>query len=307
MLATILRLYMAGMAEEVSTPVPHLVGPPGCGKSTFVQEAADLLGVNLHVINVSRISPLELEGVQMPTDGALVMMLATYWNSLKDGDIVLLDEFLRGFPEVYNGLLDILSSRKVGLHTLPKVFFVAASNTTVAYDAALTDRLMHLPVPDPRSSAREATRIANVIVKELGLMPDLVNSGEMTDLLEEQVFPMYVMLDKTAGNQVTSNASKGMSPRSLIGQGKLRHTVSAELAALLTWNNALATKSNKYQFIKAFYYKNRFSPIPHQYAEVMADLIKRGKLTPEQLLNVELNNQLLSARHAQKGVDDDFI
>ena len=69
MLSTILRLYTASRVEEVRTPIVHLFGPPGCGKSTFVEQAAKMLGVNLHVINVSRISPLELEGVQMPTEG----------------------------------------------------------------------------------------------------------------------------------------------------------------------------------------------------------------------------------------------
>src|SRR5690606_5552021 len=68
LLANILRLYHAAMMGDVRSPVPHLVGPPGCGKSTSVEQAAQLLGVNLHVINVSRISPLELEGVQMPVD-----------------------------------------------------------------------------------------------------------------------------------------------------------------------------------------------------------------------------------------------
>ena len=159
MLSTILRLYTASRAERVRTPVPHLFGPPGCGKSSFVEQAAKMLGVNLHQINVSRISPLELEGVQMPTEGKLELLLATYWNNLKDGDILFLDEFLRGFPEVYNGLLDIFTGREVAGYHLPRVFIAGASNTTTTYDKALEDRLLHIPVPDPRKSKAEKRRL----------------------------------------------------------------------------------------------------------------------------------------------------
>ena len=183
MLSTILRLYTAARAERVRTPVPHLFGPPGCGKSSFVEQAAKMLGVNLHQINVSRISPLELEGVQMPTEGKLELLLATYWNNLKDGDILFLDEFLRGFPEVYNGLLDILTSRTVGGHELPDVFIIAASNSTTAYDPALTDRLLHLYVPDPRTSKTEDMRIRSSIVSALGLMPSMATAMSMDALM----------------------------------------------------------------------------------------------------------------------------
>jgi MoxR-like ATPase len=145
-----MKLYAMSMAYDVRSPMLHLVGPPGCGKSSVVEELAELLGVGLHTINVSRLSPLDVEGVQMPhTTGdvmALRMLPATYWTRMKEGDILLMDEFLRGFPEVYNALLDIFTSRKVGSLTLPKVFIIGASNTTVVYDQALEDRLIHIPV-----------------------------------------------------------------------------------------------------------------------------------------------------------------
>ena len=81
------------------------MGPPGCGKSTYVEQLADLVGKELHIINVSRLSPLDVEGVlQMPhgagEDMVLKMLPATFWTSLHEGDILLMDEFLRGFPEV---------------------------------------------------------------------------------------------------------------------------------------------------------------------------------------------------------------
>ena len=227
-------------------------GPPGCGKSTFVEQAAELLGVNLHIINVSRISPLELEGVQMPNKNhtEINLLTAIYWKRLKEGDIVLFDEFLRGFPEVYNGLLDIMTSRQVGGFKLPKVFMIAASNSTVAYDKALEDRLLHLPVPDPRKSPFEKMKIAQVIVDKIGLLPDMVWATEMTDLIHYEVNPTYDILDAlTKKGNIGAASTKGSSVRNLIGQAQLRHSTSEYLTELLAENNRRAINQGKHQFV----------------------------------------------------------
>ena len=188
MLTKLMRLYVMSMAYDVRSPMPHLVGPPGCGKSTSVEQLAELLGVQLHIINVSRLSPLEIEGVQMPhgsdDEMALRMLPATFWTSLKEGDILLMDEFLRGFPEVYNGLLDIFTSRRVGAFVLPKVFIIGASNSVVAYDQALEDRLLHLPVTDPRKSKTELQNLADIMTSALGLLPAMAKDPCMVDLLD---------------------------------------------------------------------------------------------------------------------------
>ena len=306
MLSTILRLYTAARAEGVRTPVPHLFGPPGCGKSTFVEQAAKLLGVNLHQINVSRISPLELEGVQMPTEGKLELLLATYWNNLKDGDILFLDEFLRGFPEVYNGLLDILTSRTVGGHELPDVFIIAASNSTTAYDPALTDRLLHLYVPDPRTSKTEDMRIRSSIINALGLMPSMATSMSMDALMSEHILPMYKMLDAAKGNNVGStSSSQDMSPRNLIGQGQLRECTSGDLYALLESNNAAAMRQGKPQFVRIAYYKNRITPVDPTYVEKMVPLLSSDKLTPAQRIQAQVNINLIESDAVMKEASND--
>ena len=306
MLSTILRLYTAARAERVRTPVPHLFGPPGCGKSSFVEQAAKMLGVNLHQINVSRISPLELEGVQMPTEGKLELLLATYWNSLKDGDILFLDEFLRGFPEVYNGLLDILTSRTVGGHELPDVFIIAASNSTTAYDPALTDRLLHLYVPDPRTSRTEDRRIRSSIVSALGLLPSMVTGMSMDALMSEHILPMYKMLDAAKGNNVGStSSSQDMSPRNLIGQGQLRECTSGDLYALLESNNAAAMRQGKPQFVRIAYYKNRITPVDPTYVEKMVPLLSSDKLTPAQRIQAQVNINLIESDAVMKEASND--
>lgn len=306
MLSTILRLYTAARGEKVRTPIIHLFGPPGCGKSSFVEQAAKMLGVNLHQINVSRISPLELEGVQMPTEGKLELLLATYWNNLKDGDILFLDEFLRGFPEVYNGLLDILTSRTVGGHELPDVFIIAASNSTTAYDPALTDRLLHLYVPDPRTSKTEDMRIRNSIVNALGLMPSMATSMSMDALMSEHILPMYKMLDAAKGNNVGStSSSQDMSPRNLIGQGQLRECTSGDLYALLESNNAAAMRQGKPQFVRIAYYKNRITPVDPTYVEKMVPLLSSDKLTPAQRIQAQVNINLIESDAVMKEASND--
>ena len=265
-----------------------------------------MLGVNLHQINVSRISPLELEGVQMPTEGKLELLLATYWNNLKDGDILFLDEFLRGFPEVYNGLLDILTSRTVGGHELPDVFIIAASNSTTAYDPALTDRLLHLYVPDPRTNRAEDLRIRTSIVNALGLMPSMVTSMSMDSLMSEHILPMYKMLDAAKGNNVGStSSSQDMSPRNLIGQGQLRECTSGDLYALLEYNNAQAMRQGKPQFVRIAYYKNRITPVDPTYVEKMVPLLSSDKLTPAQRIQAQVNINLIESDAVMKEASND--
>lgn len=304
MLETLLKLYVMAMAGDVRTPVPHLVGPPGCGKSTFAQQLADLVStpdkqVRLHTINVSRISPLELEGVQMPDKehARLNLLTATYWSSLRDGDIVLLDEFLRGFPEVYNGLLDILTSREVAGFKLPRVFFVAASNSTVSYDKALEDRLIHLPVPDPRTSKREKKRLGEIFVDALGILPSIATSFEMERMLDHEVLPTYELLDALKQHKTMGTASiKGASLRNLIGQAKLRHIMSAYLQEVIDMNNRRAIQEGKFQYV----FLTTGKAVDARYAAAVPQLLKSPKLTEGQRLNLTLNLQLIQLEEAKQ-------
>jgi hypothetical protein len=308
MLETILKLYSMYMAVDVRSPVPHLVGPPGCGKSTAVEQAADLIGKQLHIINVSRISPLELEGVQMPhtheTEGMYLKLLtATFWTQLKEGDILLLDEFLRGFPEVYNGLLDILTSRQVGGFRLPRVFIIAASNSTTSYDKALEDRLLHLPVPDPRTSKREKHRLGEIVVDALGLLPEMAKSMEMQTMLDTEVLPMYALLDSFKNKSSAPGILPGCSVRNLIGQAQLREVQSTTLSEVLSMNNNRAMRAGKIQYVLL---PSGKSADP-QYKSKAQVLQGNPKLTPIQSTNLDLNLQLIEmeAIRTEKGSDSD--
>jgi SpoVK/Ycf46/Vps4 family AAA+-type ATPase len=313
MLETILKLYSMYMATGVRSPLPHLFGPPGCGKSTVVEDAAELIGCNLHIINVSRISPLELEGVQMPVPGdseeimKLKLLTATFWTQLNEGDILLLDEFLRAFPEVYNGLLDIITSRQVGGFKLPNVFIIAASNSTVAYDKALEDRLLHLPVPDPRKRKAEKAHLAKMFVDQLGLMPDMVDSYEMQTMLDTEVLPMYEVLDNLKNGSSSPMGVKGRSLRNLIGQAQLRQVQSAAVKELIQMNNQRAMKAGKPQYV--FLLDGKTATVDPLYENKANQLRGNDRLTQVQALNLELNLQLIELEkiRQEKGTDEDDI
>lgn len=293
MLETLLKLYTAYMAFDVRSPMPHLIGPPGCGKSTTVELLAKMVKRKLHIINVSRLSPLETEGVQMPhgtdEDMVLRMLPATYWSSLEEGDVVLLDEFLRGFPEVYNWLLDILTSRRAGAFELPKVFIVGASNSAIAYDKALEDRLLHIRVDDPRKDKKAKQKMADIIVDALGLLPEMAKSQEMSDMLTTEVLPMFEMLDSfDKGGSSAPALVKGQSVRKLIGMAQLRHVQSISLTELITMNNRRAAQQSKYQYV----FLLGGTGVDPGWVTAMNKL-PVDKLSPLQRLNLQMNQQLV--------------
>lgn len=312
MLEKLMRLYTAYMLFDVRSPVPHLAGPPGVGKSETVQQLATLLGVNLHTINVSRLSPLEIEGVQMPVgdvsgdDYRLRMLHSPIWKNLKEGDIVLWDEYLRGFPEVYNGLLDIFTSRQVAGFTLPKVFFVAASNSVVTYDPALEDRLLHIFVPDIRTNKNARIAAYQRFIEETGLHPQMRDSDEMVTLFENEVLPMYGILDQFKHRAKTGSTQlKGKSMRNLVGQVKLRELQSQSLKELVASNNRLVASKQEWQYLV---YCGGVPP--QRYANHAKQLLGSDKLSAVQLLNVRMNLQLIAAEKAltpeQKETTDDL-
>jgi hypothetical protein len=280
------------MAQDVRSPIPHIAGPPGVGKSQAVEQLAKLVGKKLHTVNVSRMSPLEIEGIQMPINDRLHMLHSTLWTQLKEGDVVLLDEFLRGFPEVYNGLLDILTSRHVAGFDLPKVFFVAASNSVVTYDDALEDRLLHLYVPDLRNNNAEIKKLAEKLTQSLGLLPTSAGSQEMEDMITREIMPMYDVLDQFKGTAQRGAPIKGSSARKLIGQARLREFQSRTLIELIDINNTMALQQRKYQYMvlrPGSKHLQDASLVTH-----LMNLSDNPKLTPIQKANIQINLELMN-------------
>ena len=242
MLSKLIALYTAAQTQGTTSPMPHLFGPPGTGKSSVVKQLADLAGVRLHTVNVSRLSPLELEGVQVPNKDAseLNMLYSSLWTALKPGDIILWDEYLRGFPEVYNGILDILTSRHVAGLDLPPVFMVGASNSTVAYDPALDDRLLHIPVRDIRKSDTAFKEAIDRFITEASLMPDKDVRYSVDEWFQVYVTPGYRVLDELSRKpQDGADLSTYISPRKAAGMIQLR-SFPGSLTQTVDMSNALA-------------------------------------------------------------------
>lgn len=308
MLNELIKLYASYMVFGTTGLMPHLVGPPGSGKSSVVEELAELVGAELHVINVSRLSPLEVEGIQMPTgeggDMVLTMLPATFWTRLKDGDIILFDEFLRGFPEVYNALLDIFTARKVGAFKLPRVFMIGASNSITAYDEALEDRLLHISVADPRKRSTEVKRLATMLLSQTGMTPGLVAFDEMNELMNTVVLPMFDVLDNLLdkkSRKVEAPRKGGKSIRNLISQVQLRHVTTPELKELIELNNRTAETTGKPQYLVLLGNEKNIE----RFEKSLRQLVGNPKLTQVQRKNLDLNLQMIELAGARKEKDDE--
>lgn len=217
------------------------------------------------------------------------MLLATLWSNLQEGDIVLLDEFLRGFPEVYNGLLDILTSRQVANHMLPKVFFIAASNSLATYDGALEDRLLHIPVSDIRKSKFARDQLKKLLVSAMGLHESLQDSSELEDLVANEIEPTYKVLDSLKGTY-GSGVLEGQSARKLIGQLQLRNIKSATLKELITVHNSLC--EDRIHKLIVITPTKHLKLLP-QLKQLVNDQDAMAKLTDVERLNTLANIQLL--------------
>lgn len=298
MLETLIKLYTTAMRHDVRSPIPHLAGPPGTNKSGVCAQLAETVGRKLHVINVSRLTPLEIEGIQMPVERntKLKMLINRMWSELEEGDVVLFDEFLRGYPEVYNGLLDIFTSRHVAGFDLPKVFIVAASNSITTYDPALEDRLLHLFVPDIRSKTNARYQVQSLLCKQAGLLPDMAKAQEMVELFSKQVEPTYAVLDQFQHKASPGTTVGGKSVRNLVGQILLRQVETPELLELVNENNRQAKDQGKLQYLILLTGKG----VDDATHVKLKKLVGNDKLTDLQAANLDLNLQLIEMEAVRK-------
>lgn len=112
-----------------------LVGPPGCGKTSAVHEAAEKLGAGQIVtIIASQILPSEVSGITMPDSKTKSMEIYDHYrlSSLKDGDILFFDELLEADQSVLSACLTLIESRMMmSGRLLPDIQIIAATNPTV--------------------------------------------------------------------------------------------------------------------------------------------------------------------------------
>jgi hypothetical protein len=181
---------------------------------------------------------------------------------------------------------------------LPQVFFVAASNSVAAYDKALEDRLLHLPVEDIRKSKGAMKRAKAEFVKRCGLLPEIVDTVELDDMMTNEVSPMYEVLDRFKNRSATAGAmsTDGRSLRNLIGQVQLREIQSQDLKEVLAINNQRAIQQNKAQFVVIYDVKG----VNPKYRSMAEKLVGNPGLTDIQARNIELNLHLIEMEDAKK-------
>lgn len=111
--------------------IPYLRGAAGIGKTTIVYDLAKEKKCNIVELICSQITYTELSGMPMPDKETQTMTI--YDNnkllSLKDGDILFLDEFDKADVTVKSAVLKLLQERcLMSGKKLPDILIVAAGN-----------------------------------------------------------------------------------------------------------------------------------------------------------------------------------
>lgn len=108
-----------------------LMGRPGIGKTEAVERfARDHNRKVVHII-ASQIMPNEVSGMTMPNQETHSMDVFDHYrlSHMKDGDILFLDELLKGQQQVLNACLTMIQERRLMSGTkLPDVLVIAAAN-----------------------------------------------------------------------------------------------------------------------------------------------------------------------------------
>lgn len=104
---------------------------PGLGKTQVIREFAKNKGVRLHTMILSQLLPMEVSGILMP-DAKSKKMIACDSEillSLRDNDILFLDECLTALPQTLNAFLNLLTDRTLPSgEKLADIMIVSASN-----------------------------------------------------------------------------------------------------------------------------------------------------------------------------------
>jgi hypothetical protein len=117
--------------------VPCLVGPPGIGKTAAVMQHAAKHDSKVVKIVASRCVPSETVGMTMPDNEnhSMTIYNSMQLSSLRDGDILFLDELLEADQFVLSTMLTLIESREMADGTpLPDIQIIAATNDTISPD-----------------------------------------------------------------------------------------------------------------------------------------------------------------------------
>lgn len=129
-----------------------LLGAPGIGKTEAVERFARKKGVNVTHLILSQVMPNEISGITMPVPETHSMSVFDNDRlaSMKDGDILFLDEVLKAQQPVLSACLTLVQERRMmSGRKLPDVMIVAAANplpTPASLPLEIRQRFMFVDV-----------------------------------------------------------------------------------------------------------------------------------------------------------------
>lgn len=240
LLDTIMLDHFAYRETHDSALTRCFIGPPGCGKSTVPQQAAEMLEVPCYTISLLATDPMEVRGYDTPgEDGELIARVASHWKDREPYSIVVFEELDKAYLQQLHSVIDLMTGRKVGKFELPPLHFIAVANSAEFASPAVMDRLLITPVPDPRHNRTVANQIKQRIVEWSGLHPSMFDSAELNTLLDEEILPPYGVLDSLKSKSRASSVKQGLSERRVIAMIKGRITTHAKIKKLIDANNQI--------------------------------------------------------------------
>ena len=122
---------MEAVDRARSEIVPCLMGPSGIGKTEGIEAFARRHGRQVVHLIASQVLPTEVSGMTMPNQETHSMDVFDHSriSHMRDGDILFLDELLKGQQQVLSACLTMVQERRLMSGTpLPDVIIVAAAN-----------------------------------------------------------------------------------------------------------------------------------------------------------------------------------
>lgn len=224
------------------------IGPPGSGKSTAPQQAAQLLGVPCYTISLLATDPMEVRGYDTPgEDGELIARVASHWKNREPYSIVVFEELDKAYLQQLHSVIDLMTSRRVGDYELNPLHFIAVANSAEFASPAVMDRLLITPVPDPRNNRSEQEKMKRRIIEYSGLHPDMQKSNELDKLLIEEILPPYGVLDSLKSKSRATSVKQGLSERRVIALIRGRVADNIHIKRLLDANNQVCEAQEEFE------------------------------------------------------------
>lgn len=125
--------------------VPILVGDPGIGKTTAIEDAAEALGVEYQNVIVGQYDPTELAGFPVPDmdDGVMRRLRPLFLPNEGEG-ILNLDEIVQGVTMIQNLCAQLTNERRIGEHKLGDGWMLCATGNKMSNRAGTSPMPTHL-------------------------------------------------------------------------------------------------------------------------------------------------------------------